>query len=220
MSRCAVLISVLLCSAGCAGQQIDLTAAMAQYRAAQACCHSPVEIRFGQLSSQPGATVVIDGRSPAYNFTGASLSYFAAFELPRPGAATSLRVQSRFFRDAAGANIPDVFVPAIVLLDQQKNPIHVTDGRIGMSVSEAMTSPDGTTYVETGLDLGQFPAARYFIVFTRPELFGDPLMVQVMVHGSVIAAGRTMIQAPPVTYADPVRASPVAPRGALVITVQ
>ena len=211
---------VCVCSGGCAApQQFEIAAAMAQYRAAQTCCRSLAEVRFGQLSSEPGVTVTIDDRSQAYNFAGTGLSFFSAFELPNPGAATTLRVQSRFFQDAARPQLPVMFVPTIMLLDQQKNPIHVTDGQIGRSVSEAMTS-GGTTYIETSLDLGPFPTARYFIVLTRPELFGDPLMIQVMVGGSVIAAGRTMLQAPPVTYSDPVLASPIAPRGALTITVQ
>jgi hypothetical protein len=219
--RRAVLMLVCVWSAGCAApQQFEITAAMAQYRAAQTCCHNLAEVRFGQLSSEPGTTTTIDGHSPAYNFAGSNLSYFGAFELPSPGAAKTLLIRSRLIQDAASPNVPDVFVPSVMLLDQQKNPIHVTDGQIGMSVSEGMAPGDGTRYVETGLDVGQFPTARYFIVFTRPELFGDLLMIQVMVRGSVIAAGRTMVQAPPVTYSDPARASPMAPRGALTITVQ
>ncbi len=217
--RLAVLLITLVGSAGCAAQQFEITQAMAQYHAAQPCCHNLSEIRFGQLSSEPGASVIIDERSPAFRFAGSGLSYFQAFELPHSAAAMTLRIQSRFVRDAASPNIPDIFVPRIMLLDQQKKPVTVTDGQIGMSVSQAVTS-GGTTYVETDLDLPQFPAARYLIVFTRPELFGDPLTIEVMVAGSVIAAGRTMVQAPPVTYSDPVRASPVAPRGALTITVQ
>jgi hypothetical protein len=107
-----------------------------------------------------------------------------------------------------------------MLLDQQKNPIHVTDGQIGKSVSEAMISPARMPYVEATLDLRQFPATRYFVVFTRPELLGDPVMIDVMLPGSVIAAGRNMLQAPPVTYSDAVRASPMAPRGALTISLK
>lgn len=218
--RAAILMLVPLCSTGCAAQQFEITAAIAQYRAAETCCHSLAEIRFGQLSSAPDTAVIIDSRSQAYNFAGMSLSYFGAFELPRPAAAMTLRIQSQFIQDAASPNLRDIFVPVIMLLDQQKNPIHVTDGQIGMSVSEAMISAAGTPYVETRLDLRQFPAARYFIVFTRPELLGDLLMVEVTLPGSVIAAGRAMVQAPPVTYSDPVRASPIAPRGALTASVQ
>ncbi len=213
-----MLVSVW--SAGCAAPQFEITAAIAQYRAAETCCHSLAEIRFGQLSSALDTTVIINSQSPAYNFAGTSLSFFVAFELPRSAAAMTLRIQSRFIQDAANPNIRDIFIPVIMLLDQQKNPIHVSDGQIGKSVSEAMVSAGGTPYVETTLDLRKFPAARYLIVFTRPELLGDPLMIEVMLPGSVIAAGRTMVQAPPVTYSDPVRASPMAPRGALTVSVQ
>jgi hypothetical protein len=218
-AEAAILLLVSIWSTGCAAPQFEITAAIAQYRAAETCCHSLAEVRFGQLSSAPDIPVIIDSQSPAYNFAGMSLSYFGAFELPRSAAAMTLRIQSRFIQDGASPNIRDIFIPVIMLLDQQKNPIHVTDGQIGKSVSEAMISI-GTPYVETTLDLRQFPAARYFVVFTRPELLGDPVMIEVMLPGSVIAAGRAMLQAAPVTYIDAVRASPLAPRGALTVSVQ
>jgi Maltose operon periplasmic protein precursor (MalM) len=217
--RAAMLMLGSLCIAGCATQQFAITTAITQYRAAQTCCHSFAEIPFGQFPSSVDTAVIIDSKSPAYNFDGTSLSYFAAFELPRRAGAMSLRIQCQFIQDAAGPNIRDVFVPAIMLLDQQKNPIHVTDGQIGMSVSEAMISA-GTPYIESSLDLGRFPTARYLIVFARPESFGDALMIDVTIPRGVIAAGRIEVQAPPVTYSDSVRASPMAPRGALTVSLQ
>lgn len=185
-----------------------------------ACCHGPSEIRFGQLSSGLDTSVVIDNNSPAYDFSGTGLSYFAAFELPASSAGRQLVIQSNFIQDANRSNIPDLFLPVILLLDQQKNRIYVTDGQIGSSISQAMVAGGGMSYVETRVDLRQYPAARYFVVFTRPELFAGPLMIDVMVPGSIIAAGRTMIQTEPVVYTDPLRASPVAPRGALTIRLQ
>jgi len=214
-----MLMPGCLCIAGCAAQQFGITTAIAQYRAAQTCCHSLAEIPFGQLPSSVDTSVIVDSRSPAYSFDGTTLSYFAAFELPHRADAVTLRIQSRFIQDAAGPNIRDVFVPAIMLLDQQKNPIYVTDGQTGMSVSGAMISA-GTPYIESSLDLGRFPAARYLIVFAQPEPFGDSLMIDVTVPGGVIAAGRLEIQAPPVNYSESVRASPMAPRGALSVSVQ
>lgn len=185
-----------------------------------ACCRSLAEIGFGQLSSGLETSVVIDNGSPAFNFSGTGLSYFAAFELPGSASSRQLVVQSNFIQDANQSNIRDLFIPVVMLLDQQKNRIYVTDGEIGSSVSQGMVSANGSSYVETRLDLRRYPAARYFIVFTRPELFANPLMIDVTVPGSVIAAGRTMIQTEPVIYTDPLRASPSAPRGALTIRLQ
>ena len=148
------------------------------------------------------------------------MSYFAAFELPASASGRQLVIQSNFIQDANRSNIPDLFLPAVMLLDQQKNRIAVTDGQIGSSISQGMISAGGSSYVETHVDLRQFPAARYFVVFTRPELFANLLMIEVNVPGSVIAAGRTMIQTEPVVYTDPLRASPTAPRGALTIRIQ
>lgn len=182
-----------------------------------ACCRSLPEIRFGQLSSGLETSVVIDNNSPAFDFSGTGLSYFAAFELPASASGRQLAVQSNFIQDANQSNIRDLFLPVVMLLDQQKNRIYVTDGQIGSSISQGMVAAGGTSYVETHVDLRQYPGARYLVVFTRPELFANPLMIDVMVPGSIIAAGRTMIQTPPVVYTDPLRASPTAPRGALLI---
>src|SRR5579864_9439432 len=60
--RAAILMLVPVCSAGCAAQQFEITAAIAQYRAAETCCHSLAEIRFGQLSSAPDTAIIIDSR--------------------------------------------------------------------------------------------------------------------------------------------------------------
>lgn len=216
LTRTAILILVFISSAGCQ-TQFSIADASSRYQAAVACCGSLPEIRFGQLSSGLATPVLIDSTSPAFNFSGTGLSYFAAFELPASSAGRRLVVQSNFIQDANQSNIRDLFIPVVMLLDQQKNRIYVTDGQIGSSVSQGMVSPSGTSYVETRVDLRQYPAARYFVVFTRPELFGNPLMIDVTVPGSVIAAGRTMIQTEPVVYTDPLRASPLAPRGALSI---
>src|SRR5690349_5644106 len=185
--KAGVLVFVCVWSIGCGAPQFQVTAAIAQYRSAETCCHSLAEIRFGQLSSDEGTEVIIDSRSPTYNFAGMSLSYFAAFELPRSDSAMTLRIKSRCIQDGAGPTVRDIFIPFIMLLDQQKNPIHFADGHIGKSVSEAMISPARMPYVEATLDLRQFPATRYFVVFTRPELLGDPVMIDVMLPGSVIA---------------------------------
>lgn len=185
-----------------------------------ACCRSLSEFRFGQLSSGLETSVVIDNNSPAFNFSGTGLSYFAGFELPPSDSGRQLVVQSNFIHDANRSNIADLFLPVVMLLDQQKNRIFVTDGQIGSSISQGMVPPGGASYVETRVDLKQYPAARYLIVFTRPELFGNALMIDVIVPGSIIAAGRTMIQTEPVIYSDPLRASPTAPRGALTIRFQ
>lgn len=182
-----------------------------------ACCANLAEIRFGQLSSGLETSVVIDNSSPAFDFSGTGLSYFAAFELPASDSGRQLVVQSNFINDANRSNIADLFVPVVMLLDQQKNRIFVTDGGIGSSVSQGMVSAGGTSYVQTRVDLSQHAAARYLIVLTRPELFANPLTIEVNVPGSIIAAGRTMIQTEPVVYTDPLRASPTAPRGALTI---
>jgi len=184
------------------------------------CCRGLTDIPVGQLSSGLETSVVIDNTSPAFNFSGTGLSYFAAFELPASSAGRQLVVQSNFIQDANQPNIRDMFLPVVMLLDQQKNRIYVTDGQLGGSISRGMVSAGGATYVETRVDLRQYPAARYFVVFTRPELFANPQMIDVEVPGSIIAAGRTMIQTEPVVYTDPLRASPVAPRGALTIRVQ
>ena len=218
--RMAMLVLGCMCIVGCAAQQFEITTAIAQYRTAQTCCHSLAEIPFGQFPSPVDTSVIIDSRSPAYNFDQMNLSYFAAFELPRRTAAMTLRIQSRFIQDAASPNAHDVFIPAIMLLDQQKNPIYVTDGQTDMPASKAMISA-GTLYIESSLDLGRSSAARYLIVFTRPPVsFGDPLMIEVTVPGGVIAAGRLELQAPPVDYFDSVRPSPMAPRGALTVSMQ
>ena len=215
----ATLILVFLSSAGCQ-TQFSIADASSRYRAATACCRSLPEIPFGQLSSGLETSVVIDNNSPAFNFSGTGLSYFAAFELPASDSGRQLVVQSNFIHDANQSNIADLFIPVVMLLDQQKNRIYVTDGQIGSSISQGMVSPSSTSYVETRVDLKQYPAARYLIVFTRPDLFANPLMIDVTVPGSIIAAGRTMIQTEPVIYTDPLRASPAAPRGALTIRFQ
>lgn len=219
LTRAAILILVFLSSAGCQ-TQFSIADASSRYQAATACCRSLPEIPYGQLSSGLETSVVIDNGSPAFDFSGTGLSYFAAFELPASSAGRQLVVQSNFIQDANRSNIADLFIPVIMLLDQQKNRIYVTDGEIGSSVSEGMVSANGASYVETHVDLRRYPAARYFIVFTRPELFANPLMIDVNVPGSIIAAGRTMIQTEPVVYTDPLRASPTAPRGALTIRLQ
>ncbi len=185
-----------------------------------ACCRSLSDISFGQLSSGLETSVVIGNNSPAFNFSDTGLSYFAAFELPASASGRQLVVQSNFIRDANQSNIADLFLPVVMLLDEQKNRIYATDGQIGRSISQGMVSAGSMSYVETRVDLRQYPAARYFVVFTRPELFANPLMIDVTVPGSVIAAGRTMIQTEPVIYTDPLRASPTAPRGALTIRLQ
>jgi len=215
----AALLLLSVFSAGCQ-TQFSIADASSGYKAAMACCRSLPEISFGQLSSGLETSVVIDNNSPAFNFSGMGLSYFAGFELPASESGRQLVVQSNFIQDANRSNIADLFVPVVMLLDQQKNRIYVTDGQIGSSISQGMVSANRTSYVEMRVDLRQYPAARYFIVFTRPELFGNPLMIQVNVPGSIIAAGRTMIQTEPVVYEDPLRASPMAPRGALTIRFQ
>lgn len=219
LTRAAILILVFISGAGCQ-TQFSIADASSKYQAAVACCSSLPEIAFGQLSSGLETSVVIDNGSPAFNFSGTGLSYFAAFELPASASGRQLVVQSNFIQDANQSKIADLFVPVVMLLDQQKSRIYVTDGQIGSSISQGMVSASGTSYVETRVDLRQYPAARYFIVFTRPELFANPLMIDVNVPGSIIAAGRTMIQTEPVVYTDPLRASPTAPRGALTIRLQ
>lgn len=219
LTRAATLILVFLSSAGCQ-TQFSIADASSGYQAAVACCSSLSQIPFGQLSSGLETSVVIDNGSPAFNFSGTGLSYFAAFELPNSASGRQLVVQSNFIQDANRSKIADLFIPVVMLLDQQKNRIYVTDGQIGSSVSQGMVSVGGTSYVEMRVDLRKYPAARYFIVFTRPELFANPLMIDVNVPGSIIAAGRTMIQTEPVVYTDPLRASPTAPRGALTIRLQ
>lgn len=219
LERAAILLLLSISSAGCQ-TQFSIADAAAKYRTAMACCRNLMEIKFGQLSSGLDTSAIIDNSSPAFNLSGAGLTYFAAFELPGSSAGQQLVVQSNFIQDADKSNIRDLFLPVVMLLDQQKNRIYVTDGQIGSSISEGMVANNGTPYVETRVDLRQYPAARYFIVFTRPELFANPLMIDLTVPGSIIAAGRTMIQTPPVIYTDPLRASPTAPRGSLTIRLQ
>lgn len=219
LTRAAILILIVLSSAGCQ-TQFSVADASSGYKAAKPCCRSLPEIQFAQLSSGLETSVVIDNGSPAFNFSGTGLSYFAAFELPASASGRQLVVQSNFIQDANRSNIPDLFIPAVMLLDQQKNRIYVSDGQIGGSVSQGMVAAGGKSYVEAHIDLRDYPAARYVIVFTRPDLFANRLMIDVNVPGSIIAAGRTMIQTEPVVYSDPLRASPTAPRGALTIRVQ
>src|SRR5579883_2057143 len=214
--RTSAIVAVIL-GPGCATQNFTLSQALASYQTATPCCQFFGGIAFGQLSSAPETAVLIAANSPAYNFPSTGLSYFAAFELPQSAAGKTLSVQSKFIDDANGSNVRDLFFPVLMLLDQQKNPILVTNGEIGGSISEAMVSPDNKPFVESRIDLRQYPSARYLILFTRPDLFGKNLTINLTLPGGVIAAGRVMVMAPPVTYNDPVRASPVAPRGALTI---
>lgn len=217
--RIISMLPLVLCGAGCQ-TPFTLTMASDQYRGASACCRTLQDIPSGQLSSALDTQVIIDGNSPAYNFSGTGLSYFAAYELPQSATTKTLTIQSNFIQDAGAPNIKDLFFPVVMLLNQQKMPVFVTDGQIGGSISQGMVSGSGMSYVETRLDLRQYPSARYFVLYTRPELFGETHMIELTFPGGVIAAGRAMVQAPPVTYTDPLRASPIAPRGALIVRLQ
>jgi hypothetical protein len=148
--------------------------------AAGSCCRTFASIRFAPL--EPGTkTLPLDAESPIFAFESGR-SHFAAFALPE-AKALRLRIESRLFQDPAqGAAL---FFPRILLLDRSKAVLATVIG-----ADENLLHPGqdaGTGYIDTVVELSQYPAARFMIIYTDAALTGAAEKLQQLVPESAVA---------------------------------
>ncbi|MBM4218933.1 MAG: hypothetical protein FJ171_04710 [Gammaproteobacteria bacterium] len=168
----AVVVSSAL--AGCAASSGSSYPAAklvrpATYAKAMPCCDDPSGFDFVTLPNQGRVDVVIDARSPVFDFQS-GVSPFVAFELPDQAARYRVRVKSLI--DPKADDDSAIFYPVIALLDETYIVVHMS-GLESLRLEPSLATIGGRSglAVSVGIDPAE-QNGKYLVVFTPAALLG------------------------------------------------
>ncbi|HSV48072.1 MAG TPA: MalM family protein [Ramlibacter sp.] len=176
---------------------------------AQPCCESLAQASFLALQLASPMPAEISDASPSYRFAEGK-SYLAAFRLPanRPLGRILLKTHSTGFL----ASEPQVFCPALTLLDQQMRPISRT-GEMPLHFE-----PPGLLRQGFWFAIAQLPAdAAMVVVHTPAAVIGSVTRVSGNSPGYSYWTGSTSVYVPGGRRAD---GPPCGHRGRLELEIR
>ena len=193
------LISILILLSGCASQVVQLTADL---ESQPSCCATLADLPFSSLGSENEVRFPIGPGDRVFNFPSGK-SYVKAFELPRDDRFAGLEVRTYL----VGEWIPTAhaFGPFFQFLDGEKVPIEA-------EVSPQLYYDEGFFEGSRWTGVVKIPlAARYFVIFTKPELVKFQRIPLAGTSGYAYSAGSSFVYVPP----SGARSSSYGPAGEL-----
>lgn len=157
------------------------------------------DMNFSPISYPATVPTEVTGTDPIFDFGNGNISYFKAFELPDPGGAYALRVDSAQFVVGCYPCRHAYFVPSIMLLDENRNPLPATiHGPVYWG---------GRVTRHVWVDIAPDMKARYAIVYTTQEALAHGTTMKG--SGGVMPAGGIFIYVPAPTHRF--QGSPIGP---------